>query len=84
MNSACPKLKNRGYCSHSHSLDTLHNRQIILKQLPAAVSDPNAFDKVAQMIRTSESKSSAAASYKVARFSISDDDNYPKSKSDQV
>ncbi|CAF1185528.1 unnamed protein product [Rotaria sordida] len=81
LNSKCLKLNLNGRCSHSHSLFTLHNR-IILDRMPKlSVQNGDEFDRVAQLIRTSESNSSEMVSHSVGRLSISDDNHEIELKS---
>ncbi|CAF2984539.1 unnamed protein product [Rotaria sp. Silwood2] len=75
LNSKCSKLNLKGKCSHCHSLFTVHNRLVLDTMFQSSAADQHEFDRVAQLVRTSEPNSSKLVSHRIGRLSISDD-NY--------
>ncbi|CAF4131196.1 unnamed protein product [Rotaria sp. Silwood2] len=75
LNSKCSKLNLKGKCSHCHSLFTVHNRLVLDTMFQSSATDQHEFDRVAQLVRTSEPNSSKLVSHRIGRLSISDD-NY--------
>ncbi|CAM4861251.1 unnamed protein product [Rotaria socialis] len=70
LNSKCSKFDFNGKCSHSHSLFTMHNQFVLKKRRPVLINDEAAFDKIAQLLRSSKFKSSETVPYRVRQISI--------------
>ncbi|CAF3354852.1 unnamed protein product [Rotaria socialis] len=73
LNSKCSKFDFNGKCSHSHSLFTMHNQFVLKKRRSVLINDEEAFDKIAQLLRSSKFKSSETVPYRVRQISIPDD-----------